>query len=182
MPLLRRNLARWLPCALAALLAMPLPAAAQWIAVGRWGTEQSFRFVPPGTWMVEQDSRRTLISAEGDHHDGRLTLTCPEGPGTIRLSFSHYYGTAMNLAAVHMAGMTRVPATLAVGDQSFVVHLDQSPDAREWNATLTTPEVLDAIGQGRHLDLRTMDGQRVTRFGLARASAAREALRQGCGL
>ena len=179
MPLPR---SRSLAVLLALLAWLPVPALAQWIAVGRWGTEQSFRYVPPGTWMVEQDSNRTLISAEGDHHDGRLTLTCPDGPGAIRLSFSHYYGAAMNLAAIHLAGMTRVPATLAVGDQAFVVHLDQSPDAREWSATLTTPEVLDALGQGRQLDLRTMDGQAVTRFGLARASAAREALRRGCGL
>ena len=158
------------------------PAAAQWIAVGRWGTEQSFRFVPPGTWMVEQDSTHTSISAEGDHHDGRLTLTCPDAAGRVHLSFSHYYGTAMSLAAVRLAGMTRVPATLAVGDQAFVLHLDQSADAREWSVTLTTPEVLDALGQGRHLELRTMDGQRVTRFGLARASAAREALHRACGI
>lgn len=179
MPLPR---SRSLALLLALLVAVPVPALGQWIAVGRWGSEQSFRFVPPGTWMVEEGTTRTRVSAEGNHHDGRLTITCTADPGAAHLVFSHYHGTALNMAAVRLSGLPRVATTLAVDEHSFVLHLDASPSEREWTTTLTSPEMLDAMAGGRQMELRTMDGQRVTRIGLSRASAAREALRQGCGL
>lgn len=180
MPVLCRPAARVLVCA---LLALPAPPAlAQWIAVGRWGSEQSFRFVPPGTWMVLEEDGRTSISAEGEYHDGRLTLSCTAEPGSAVLVFSHYHGAALNEAEVRLSGIPRVAATLAVEDRAFVLHLDQSLIAREWSATLPTPEILDAMAGGRWMELRLASGERVTRIGLGRAAAAREAVRQGCGL
>lgn len=162
--------------ALAVLLALPLPAAAQWVAVGRWGSEANFRYVAPGTWMVLNDAGTTTITAEGDNHSGRIEVWCNAEAPAGRLRFSGYYGEALTRADSEAV-------RLVIDGQSFERRLAYQPLAREWLATgVLDSALLDAFAWGSRLELLNAAGERVTAYALNGSGAAREALRRGCRL
>ena len=168
------------------LLALALsapPAAAQWLAVGRWGREGDFRYVPPGHWMVRQQDGRVEITAEGDNHQGRIELTCgPETPaGTLR--FSLYFGDALDDSALAEAEPRRQTVTFAIDGQRFDRVFEYRARDRDWVAAevLETP-LLDAFAWGTRLELLNKEGERITAYALNGSGAARSAVRRACGL
>ena len=153
-----------------------LPAQAQWQGVGRWGSEQSFRFVAPGTWMVLQSGQTTQITAEGDNHSGRIELWCsPDAPaGHLRLSL--YYGDALGLSE-------NEPVRLSIDGQNFERTLRYRPADRDWVAAdVLDDEMLDAFAWGQRLELVNAAGARITAYALNGSGPARAALRRTCGI
>lgn len=173
------------PAALA-LLALGLsapPAAAQWLAVGRWGTEGDFRFVAPGNWMVLRNDPGVEITAEGDNHQGRIELTCdPESPrGTLR--FSLYFGDALDESALADVEPRRQTVTFVIDGQRFDRIFDYRPLDRDWVASdVLDSDLLDAFAWGSRLELLNKEGERITAYALNGSGAAREAVRRGCGI
>ncbi|HPD94053.1 MAG: hypothetical protein H6900_16140 [Rhodobacter sp.] len=157
-----------------------LPAAAQWVAVGRWGEPDNFRFVAPGTWMVWTAGRDAVeVSAEGDNHDGRLTFWCrPDAPeGGIR--FSQYFGDALPPGP---EGKDQ-PVVLVVDGQRFERVLAYEPAGRQWQVSGgLEQDFLEAFGWGTRMEVQTPSGTLVTRLGLNGSGTARSALRRACGL
>lgn len=173
------------PAALA-LLALGVsapPAAAQWLAVGRWGTEDNFRFVPPGTWMVLQEDGGVEITAEGDNNQGRIELTCSADAPAGTLRFSLYFGDALDESALAPVEPRRQIVTLAIDGQRFERVFDYRPLDRDWVAeeVLETP-LLDAFAWGTRLELLNKEGERITAYALTGSGAARQAVRRACGI
>lgn len=162
----------------ATLLVSALPAAAQWVAVGRWGTPEAFRYVAPGSWMVLAGAAAGTveISAEGDNHVGRLVLRCDPRAPAGEAVFSQYYGDALALEA-------ETPVELRIDGQGFARAFRYDPAARLWRAPGPLDAAfLDAFAQGRRMELVTGAGTLVTRYRLSGSGAARAALQRSCGL
>jgi len=160
-----------------------LPAPAQWIAVGRWGSEGNFRYVPPGTWMVQATGDGIGISAEGDHHQGRIELWCSAAEPAGRLRFSGYRGEGLDASALAGEEPRRQPVQFVIDGQSFERVFDYRPDERDWvaGAVLDGP-FLNALAGGQRLELRNPGGEAITAFRLDGSRAARSAVQQRCGL
>lgn len=157
-------------------MALPLPAQAQWIAAGRWGTAESFRYVPPGTWMVLTEGATASASAEGEHHQGRIELQCGPGVPAGRLSLSAYRGGALT-------GAGSQPVRLVIDGEPFDRVLHYRPEQRDWrDEGGLEPGFLDALGSGARLEVLNAAGQRVTALRLNGSGAARATLRRVCGL
>ncbi|MCB1388942.1 MAG: hypothetical protein KDK12_07355 [Rhodobacteraceae bacterium] len=166
-----------------ALVLSALPAAAQWVAVGRWGAEGNFRYVPPGTWMVLQQDGQVEITAEGDNHQGRIELTCDgERPGgTMR--FSGYFGDALDESALSDVEPHVQSVRFVIDGQSFDRTFRYRPDARDWVADdVLEPGLLDVFAWGQRFEILNKEGERVTSYGLSGSGAARQAVRRGCGI
>ncbi len=173
---------RLLAASIAAAVALPgMPAAAQWVAVGRWGDPGDFRYVVPGTWMVQAGSNGAAeISAEGDNHVGRITLWCRRDPAENGVRFSHYFGDDL-----HHPAEERViePVTFVVDGQSFAGEFEFLPQDRLWVETGGLDSaLLDAFAWGTQLELRNEAGDLVTRYWLNNSGGARAALRRACGI
>ena len=156
------------------------PAAAQWVAVGRWGEPEDFRFVAPGHWMVWSPARDTVeVSAEGDNHDGRLTFWCRQDASDGGIRFSHYFGDTLAPAG----GEAAQTVALVVDGQRFERRMTYDPAGRLWQtAGGLGQDFLDAFSWGTRLEVQTDTGALVTRLGLNGSGTARGALRRTCGL
>ncbi|MFN4101392.1 MAG: hypothetical protein ACK4GT_16620 [Pararhodobacter sp.] len=164
------------------LAATSLPAPAQWIAVGRWGSEREFRHVPPGTWMVRDEGDSIAISAEGDHHQGRLEFWCSAGDPAGRLRFSGYRGDGLPVPFAD-GGPVSHPVQFVIGAQHFDRVFDYRPAERDWlGPALLDPDFLEVFAAGQRMDLLDAGGERITSFRLAGSRAARVAVQQSCGL
>jgi hypothetical protein len=166
-----------------ALLATAAPAAAQWVAVGRWGTEGNFRYVAPGTWMVLQRDGGVEVTAEGDNHQGRIEMLCgtdlPEG----QMRFSGYFGDALEESVMAPAGAGQQPVSLVVDGQSFERMFHYRAEARDWVAEdALDASLLDAFAWGSRFEILNAAGERVTAYSLNGSGAARSALRRACGI
>ena len=166
--------------AMGAVLAS-VPAAAQWVAVGRWGDPDNFRYVPPGTWMTwAAGADSAEISAEGDNHVGRITLWCRRAPAEGGVRFSHYFGD--DLRHPPQEGVVE-PVTLVIDGHSIAGQFEFLPQDRIWvEAGGLDSALLDAFAWGTQLELRNEAGQVVTRYRLNNSGAARQALRSRCGI
>lgn len=157
-------------------LATPLPALAQWQGVGRWGSEQSFRFVAPGTWMVLQQGDSVQITAEGDNHSGRIELRCTRDAPAGQLRLSRYYGDGLGLSDSE-------PVRFAIDGQSFERTLRYRPADRDWVASdVLDTALLNAFAWGTRLELLNAAGERITAYRLNGSGAARAALQRTCGI
>jgi len=163
--------------------AMAAPAQAQWLAVGRWGTDANWRYVQPGTWMVlEEGSDAVSVTAEAENHDGRLAFSCRrEATGTGGdLTFDLYFGDALPRPTVSTGPQT---TTLRIDGREFGTDLAYDPVTRSWHgAAVLQTEILDAFGWGSSLDLVNTAGDTVSRFRLNNSGGARSALRRVCGI
>lgn len=165
-----------------AVLATALPASAQWIASGRWGTETNWRYITPGTWMVlrsDNPTQPTSIHAEGANHVGRIALWCDPQTQASNLRFDAYRGTA--LVQTLGALVTEEPVIFDIDGQAFERRFSYNAAQRAWVASevLDAP-FLDAFSWGAQLRLRNAAGDEITSYRLNGSSAAREALRQTC--
>lgn len=168
--------------ALCAALAAP-PAAAQWVAVGRWAQGSDFRFVAPGTWMVLQEDGAVSISAEGGNHVGRLTFHCGADDPAGRLWFDLYYGDALARTPAPLPWPSGERVTLVIDNQPFALEVDYHPDDRAWSAEAPlTRRFLDAFAWSQRLDILNRAGEVVTSYGMTNSGAAREAVWRRCGL
>ncbi|MCB1394829.1 MAG: hypothetical protein H6898_16880 [Rhodobacter sp.] len=169
--------------ALAALmLVTALPAQAQWLAVGRWGTDGSWRYVQPGTWMVLQENggEAVSVSAEAENHDGRLEFWCRREAAEGGLVFDFYFGDALNRPEAEKEPQI---ATLQIDGQTFDTALSYDPEARNWHDSgALRRELLDAFSWGSSLELVNAAGDTISRFRLNNSGSARSALRNTCGL
>ena len=160
------------------------PAAAQWIASGRWGTEARWRYIVPGTWMVQrQDSptRPVSIHAEGANHVGRIALWCDPTSQTSALRFDAYRGSALRQPAVTEAATITEPVTFLFDGQSFERSLTYDAAQRLWTATdVLDADFLNAFSWGARLQLLNAAGDEITTYRLNGSSNARESLRQTC--
>lgn len=166
----------------AALMMSPLPASAQWIASGRWGTEGNWRYVVPGTWMVlrsDNVTRPVSIHAEGANHVGRIALWCDPEARTSEMRFDAYHGEALHQPITGDTAPERV--TFEIDGQSFERSFSYNAMQRFWVArdVLDAP-FLDAFSWGNQLQLRNAAGDEITRYRLNGSSQAREALRRTC--
>lgn len=158
------------------------PAFGQWLAPGRWATGDGFRPVAPGTWMVLRQNDGVEISAEGDHHVGRLTLWCTTTMPGGGLIFDTYNGSGLQHAPADAAELTSEVVTLMVDAQRFDVAFVHIPWERLWVAdAVMSPSLMDAFANGSRLDLRNAAGEGITGYHLHGSSAAREAVRRACG-
>ena len=178
MPLPKPAAARLLPCAMAALLALPAPAAAQWVAVGRWGSEGNFRYVAPGTWMVLPTETGAEVSADGDNHVTRLTLVCEPGAAAARVELTRYFGYAL----------PRDPATqakflLVLGDVRMELDATWSDAIEGWVAEdAMGPDTLSLFSWANQITVLDADEAALATYRMNGSSAAREALRRRCGI
>lgn len=170
------------PLALAALVvATALPAQAQWLAAGRWGTDANWRYVQPGTWMVlEQGSDAVSVTAEAENHDGRLAFSCRREAVGGDLTFDLYFGDALPRPMVATGPQS---AMLRIDGRDFGTDLAYDPVTRSWHgAAVVGADLLDAFGWGSSLDLVNATGDTISRFRLNNSGGARAALRRVCGL
>ena len=138
-----------------ALTASTLPAAAQWIAVGRWGGERDFRFVPPGTWMVQEDAGAVTVSAEGEHHRGRLEFTCSASEPAGQLRFTAYHGDALTPSGAPAQGDA---VELVIGAQRYARVLTYREDQRDWVGDAGFEAgFLEAFAAGQQMELQTCE-------------------------
>ncbi|GAB4273613.1 MAG: hypothetical protein Kow0013_27570 [Pararhodobacter sp.] len=154
-------------------------ALAQWIAVGRWGSEDNFRSVVPGTWMVLQRDDWVEISAEADNHDGRLTFQCSaDNPGGS-LRFERYFGSTLPRPIA--PDDPHVSVALVIDGERFEQIVSYSPGERSWAATgtLASP-LMDAFSFGSRMELVTGSEETVARFRLNGSGTARAAIRRIC--
>ena len=157
-------------------LATPLPALAQWQGVGRWGSEQSFRFVAPGTWLVLQQGDSVQITAEGDNHAGRIELSCSRDAPGGQLRLSRYYGDALELSDHELV-------RFAIDGQSFERSLRYRPADRDWVASdVLDAALLNAFAWGTRLELLNAANERITAYALNGSGTARAALQRTCGI
>lgn len=170
--------ARWPQLALAMLLALPTPATAQWIAVGRWGSDQSFRFVAPGTWMVLSTNAGVEASVEGDNHVTRLTLACQPGDSAARVVVSRYFGYDLP-----REDGARANFLLALDDHRIDLTVVWSDAADGWVAegALDT-DTLSRFSWANRLRLLDAGETELATYRMNGTSAAREALRRRCGI
>ncbi|WP_417627591.1 hypothetical protein [Pararhodobacter aggregans] len=160
-----------------------LPVPAQWLAVGRWGSEGNFRYVRPGTWMVEQQAGGVSISAEGDHHEARIELSCDAGSPARRLRLSGYRGDALDESALAQQEPRQQALSLVLDGRAFELMVDYRPATHDWLAVEAPgPEFLDALAMGSRLEILNTQGVRVAAVGLSGSGAAREAVRRACGI
>jgi hypothetical protein len=162
-------------------LALASVAQAQWLAVGRWGTERHFRFIAPGTWMVLQQDGWVEISAEAENHDGRLTFRCnAETPGG-QMEFSGYFGDGLD-RPTDPASLD-LPVTFVIDTQRFDQTVTYAAADRLWRASgPLNADMLDALSWGSRMVLQTEAGTPVAEFRLNNSGGARAALRRTCGL
>ena len=164
-------------------LAPALPAQAQWIAAGRWGDETGFRYVQPGRWMVLERGGRVEMSAEGDNHLGRLTLSCDAGNPRGRMIFDAYRGPGLAESVLSPEQPGRESVTLLIDGQPFSGTFEYRPNDRYWLADGgLTPEFLDALAGGLGMEMRDSSGESVTRFRLSGTGAARATVARLCGI
>lgn len=161
-----------------------LPAAAQWVAVGRWGSESNFRFVAPGTWMaLDTGPSGFEISAEGDNHVGRLTFWCRPDMQGGGLLLTQYNGPDLRQTPRDPALVESETVTFLFGDRRFDLDLDLIAWERTWTAQdVLTREFLEAFGRANRLELRNASDVSVTSFRMNGSSAALSALRRRCGI
>lgn len=168
----------WRVVFMAGLLAMPLPALAQWVAVGRWGTEQSFRFVPPGTWMVLSDASGAEISAEGDNHVTRLTLACQPGDTAARVEVSRYFGYDLPREE---GAQTRF--LLVLDDHRMELDFTWSEERQAWvSQGALDADTLAVFGWANRLSLLNGAEAQIAQYRMNGSTAARDALRRACGI
>ena len=169
--------------ALALIPLSALPAQAQWTAVGRWGSENAFRYVQPGTWMARVEDTRVEVSAEGDNHQGRLTFRCEQSRPEGRMVFELYRGGGLRDSLYSRTQPARETVRLVIDGQSFGGEMEYRPNDRVWVTTdLLTPGFLDAFAWGARMEMLNAYGERVTAFGLNGTGAAREVMRRVCGI
>ena len=164
--------------------ATSLPAHAQWIASGRWGTETNWRYIVPGTWMVlRQDNTNQPVSihAEGANHVGRIELWCDPETQASALRFDAYRGAALRQPAASTAETVTEPVIFDIDGQTFEHQFTYDPTHRLWTASgvLDAP-FLNAFSWGTRLQLRNSAGDEITSYRLNGSSQAREALRRTC--
>lgn len=164
--------------ALAVLIVSSMPASAQWIASGRWGTEANWQYVVPGTWLIlrsDNAAQPVSIHAEGANHVGRIALWCDPQTQTSTLRFDAYRGLALNPAP------TPEPVTFEIDGQNFERTFLYDPAQSVWVADgALDATFLDAFSWGSRLQLRNAAGEEITSYRLNGSSRAREALRQTC--
>lgn len=178
MPLAFRLPARAPLLALAALLALPTPAPAQWLAVGRWGSEQNFRYVAPGTWMVLNTDSSAEASADGDNHVTRLTLSCRRGDSAARVELSRYFGYALPRS-------TAEPTSFLLVLDDIRIELDAvwSEGAQGWVAeTALDSDALSLFRGARALNVLGPDQSTLATYRMNGSTAMREALQRRCGI
>ncbi|WP_334193191.1 hypothetical protein [Pararhodobacter sp.] len=169
--------------ALVVLGASTLPVTAQWLAVGRWGSEGNFRYVRPGTWMVQQQEGGVSITAEGDHHEIRIELSCDAGTPARQLRLSGYRGDALDESALAQQEPRQQALTLALDGRAFELMVDYRPVTHDWLAVEAPgSDFLDAFAQGSRLEILNKQGVRVAAVGLNGSGAARAAVRRACGV
>ncbi|WP_068306755.1 hypothetical protein [Pararhodobacter sp. CCB-MM2] len=165
------------------LAASALPGWAQWTAVGRWGSDNAFRYVQPGAWMHRTEGTRVEVSAEGDNHQGRLTFRCEQSRPEGRMVFEMYRGPGLNDSVFSRTQPAREFLRLDIDGQSFVGEVEYRPTDRLWVTTdLLTPGFLDAFARGARLEMYNIHDERITAFGLRGTGAAREVMRRVCGI
>ncbi|MCL4675131.1 MAG: hypothetical protein KJZ59_03680 [Pararhodobacter sp.] len=161
-----------------------LPAAAQWIASGRWGTETNWRYVVPGTWLVQRNddaARPVSIHAEGDNHVGRIEFWCDPQSGASGLRFGAYRGDALRQPAVPEPVKPSETVALVIDGQRFERLFEYDAAARTWTASdALDAGFLDAFSWGSRMDLVNAAGEAITGYRMNGSSAAREALRRAC--
>ncbi len=164
------------------------PAAAQWIASGRWGSESNWRYIVPGTWMVQRHdnpAQPVSIHAEGANHVGRIALWCDPTAQTSALRFDAYRGSALRQPAATPdtteAATITEPVIFEIDGQAFQRSLTYDATQRLWTATdVLDAAFLDAFSWGTRLNLRNAAGEDITGYLLSGSSSAREALRRAC--
>ncbi|MCB1405505.1 MAG: hypothetical protein KDK01_04395 [Rhodobacteraceae bacterium] len=172
-------LAAAIGCSLSAL-----PAAAQWIASGRWGTETNWRYVVPGTWLIQRSddpAQPVSIHAEGDNHVGRIELWCnPETRGSA-LRFGAYRGDALHQPAAFEQEKTSETVAFVIDGTRFERLFEYDAAARIWTATdVLDADFLNAFSWASRMDLVNAAGEPITGYRMNGSSAAREALRRSC--
>lgn len=161
-----------------------LPVSAQWVAVGRWGSESSFRFVAPGTWMaLDTGPSGFEISAEGDNHVGRLTFWCRPDMQGGGLLLTQYLGPNLRQTLRDPGLVESETVTFIVGERRFDFALDLIEWERTWSAQdVLTRKFLDAFARANRLELRNAGEDIVTSFRMNGSSAALSAMRRRCGI
>lgn len=162
-----------------------LPAAAQWVAPGRWGTADTWRIVVPGTWLVLRSERPTepvSIHAEGDNNVGRIEMWCDPVAESSAMRLTAYYGNALRYPVARKAGDPAEPVVFIIDSQRFDRAVTYDFAGRQWLAQdMLDAPFLDAFAWGTRMELRNAADELVVSYRLNGSSAAREALRSVCG-
>lgn len=165
--------------ALASLCAtLAAPAPAQWLAVGRWGSEQNFRYVPPGTWMALTTDTGAEISAEGDNHVTRLTLACERGETAAQVELSRYFGYDIPREEGAQARFL-----LVIEDIRMQLDFVWSEAAQAWvSLDAFDSDTLALFGWANRLHLLGADEADLATYRMNGSTAALGTLRRACGL
>lgn len=164
-------------------LTFGLPAQAQWIAAGRWGDQNGFRYVQPGTWMVLTQGSAVEMSAEAENHQGRLTFSCDAGQPQGRMVFDLYRGRGLYASMYSRAQPGIESIYMVIDGQSYAGEVEYRPNDRHWVATgILTPQFLDALAMGIRMEMLNAAAEPVTSFRLTGTGAARRVMAQLCGI
>ncbi|MEZ5752576.1 MAG: hypothetical protein R3D60_11610 [Paracoccaceae bacterium] len=169
-------------CVVLACLAAT-PASAEWIAAGRWSDGQGWRYVQPGTWIVDRDGPDSVaLHAEGENHDTRLAIGCRRGDTAAWVEFSRYRGAALAQPVDPMAAPVTAEIGFHLDDLPIGLWMTFSPETQSWRIedALDT-EALYPFGWASRLTILAPEGTELARYRLNGSSAAREALRNACG-
>lgn len=164
---------------------LALPATAQWVGSGRWGSDGRFRHITPGTWMVlrpQGAQSQALVSAEGMNHDGRMMINCAQGDEQAMMVFDQYFGNALS-RPVEARDVTAQIVSFVIDGQGFESHVAYDIAHRHWSGPIPNdPQFLETFGWGSRMELRNSSGDVISQFRLNNSGGARGALRQYCGL
>ncbi|WP_417589225.1 hypothetical protein [Pararhodobacter oceanensis] len=170
----------------AAVVLPALPVSAQWVASGRWGSEDRWRYVTPGSWQVlrsDHEAHPVSIHAEGENHLGRIAIWCRPDSGESMLQFDAYRGDALHqpLAVSATASPPADRVTLVIGEQRFERALQYDPAQRVWTARDMLDEAfLQAFAWGSRMQMLNAQGAEITSFRLNGSGAAVSALNAAC--
>lgn len=159
-------------------------AHADWVGAGRWGTDTRWRYVQPGTWVLDQDADagRAAIHAEGSNHDTHLAVSCTAETRSGRLTFGGYRGFDL----IQPRAVQEPPVTawmnFELDGTRLGIEMRYDPLAGLWHsAAMLDATVLEAFALGRRLTVSTPDGVELAQYRLQRGRAADRGLRETCG-